>query len=92
MTLIPLDLLVLALATWRLAYLISTEDAPFNLMGRFRQRFPLGGGTACIKCVSVWAAAFWLLVWLTPAAPLVYVFALSGAALMLGTYTGSSQS
>lgn len=87
----PLDLLVLALATWRLAYLISKESAPFNIAGRFRERFPFGGGTACIKCVSVWCATFWLIVWLTPAAPLSYVFALSGAALMLGSYTGASQ-
>lgn len=82
------DLLILALATWRLAYLISKENAPFNLMGRFRTRFPLGGGSSCIYCVSVWCAAFWLILWQTPLRPLVYLFAISGAALMLATYSG----
>lgn len=84
------DFLILSVATWRLAHLISSESAPFNVMGRFRERFSLGGGSACIKCVSVWAAAALLLLWFTPLYPLVWVAALSGAALMLGSYTGAS--
>lgn len=84
------DFLILSVATWRLAHLISSESAPFNVMGRFRERFPFGGGSACIKCVSVWAAALVFGLWLTPLQPLVWVAALSGAALMLGSYTGAS--
>lgn len=91
MSLTPFDLLVLSLATWRLAYLITKESGPFHLAERFRARFPLGGLTTCLKCASVWCALFWLAVWQMPAAPVVYVFAVSGAALMLGTYIGSSQ-
>lgn len=86
-----LDLLVLALATWRLAYLISRENAPFNIMGRFRERFPLGGGVKCIYCTSIWTAVVMLLLWFTPLQPIVWVFAVSGGALMLGSYTGATQ-
>jgi hypothetical protein len=89
-TLSPFDFLILVIATWRLAHLISSESAPFNVMGRFRERFPLGGGSACIKCASVWTAAALLLLWFTPLNPLVWIAALSGAALMLGSYTGAS--
>lgn len=86
-----LDLLVLALATWRLAYLMAREDAPFHLMTRLRQRTTFGGLLDCIKCSSWWAALVMLLLWFTPLQPLVWVFAVSGAALMLGNYTGSTQ-
>ena len=85
-----IDLLVLSLATWRLAYLISRESAPFNIMGRLRDRFPLGGGTKCLYCMSVWAAALMLLLWHTPLQPLVWVAAVSGAALMLASWTGAN--
>ncbi len=88
MNLSPLDLLILALATWRLAYLVSRERAPFNIMGYLRDKFPLGGGTACMMCMSVWTAALMLVLWHTPAQPVVYVAALSGAALMLASWTG----
>ncbi len=91
MTLSPLDLIVLALATWRLAYLMAKEAAPFHLMTRLRQRTTFGGLLDCIKCSSWWAAGVMLLLWFTPLQPVVWVFAISGGALMLGTYTGSSQ-
>lgn len=84
----PIDLLILALATWRLAYLISKEDAPFKLMARFRTRFPLGGGTACIYCTSVWAGIGLYLLLLTPAYFIVYMLAASGGAMLLHRYTG----
>lgn len=92
MHLSPLDLLLLTLATWRAAYLVTKESGPFHLAAAFRSRFPLGGLTTCLKCASVWAAALMLLLWLTPLQPVVYVASISGAAIMLGNYTGSSQS
>lgn len=86
-----LDLMVLALATWRLAYLMAKEAAPFHLMTKLRQRTTFGGLLDCLKCSSWWAAAVMLLLWFTPLQPIVWVFAVSGGALMLGNYTGSSQ-
>lgn len=83
-----LDLLILTLAAWRLAYLITKESAPFNLMGRFREAHPNWKVLTCIYCCSVWTAALMYILWLTPLAPLVAILALSGGALMLATYTG----
>lgn len=86
-----LDLLLLALFCWRTAHLIASESGPFNLMGRFRSRFPLGGLTTCVKCASVWTAALGWLLWTfgsEAGQAVVIVGAVSGAALMLATYTG----
>lgn len=85
----PLDLLLITLAAWRLAYLITREDAPYKLAARFRARFPLGGLTSCIKCASIWTAAGMLALWHTPLQAGVVVLAISGGALMLASYTGA---
>ena len=84
------DLLILAAAAWRVAYLLTKESAPFNLMGRFRSWTTLGGMLTCIYCASIWTALLMLLLWLTPLQPLVYLFAISGAALMLASWTGAN--
>ena len=86
-----IDLLILAIATWRVAYLITKEDAPFKLMKRFRERHPDWGVFHCIYCASVWTALVLLIVWLIPYGQyVVTVFALSGAGLMLASYTGAN--
>jgi hypothetical protein len=49
-----------ALATWRLAHLLSEEDGPADVVVRLRTRVgtgPLGQLMDCFACVSVWAAA-----------------------------------
>jgi hypothetical protein len=84
------DLLIIALAAWRLAYLLTKESAPFNLMGRFRTRYPLGGLLTCIYCASVWTALLCMGLYLTPLAPVVWIFAISGGALMLASWTGAN--
>lgn len=86
----PFSLLVIALAAWRLAYLMAKEAAPFQLMTRLRAKTTFGGLLSCLYCSSWWAALVMLALWYTPLQPLVYVFAVSAAALMLGSYTGSS--
>lgn len=83
----PLDLLILSLATWRLARLLTKEDAPYQLMTRFRARFHLAV-LDCIYCTSIWCAIALYLLWQTPAAPIVIVLAISGGAMMLFRYTG----
>ena len=81
------DLLVLALATWRISYLIVYEDAPWRLMSRLREWNDLGGLLRCIYCTSLWVAVgCWLLMQVAPA--VVYVLAVSGGAMMLWRYTG----
>lgn len=84
------EFLLVTLATWRLAYLLAREDAPFRLMAKVRARWPLGGLLTCLYCTSVWAAIICYLTWLTPARPLIVVFAASGGALLLWRYTGGS--
>ena len=90
-----LDLLLLALFCWRTAHLITSESGPFNIVGRFRARFPLGGLTTCVKCASVWTAVLGWLLWTyggDAGHAVVIVGAVSGAALMLSTYTGAAHS
>ena len=85
----PLDLLILALASWRLAYLLTKEDAPFRLMARLRAITTFGGLLDCIYCASIWASIGCYLLWQTPLAPLVTILAISGGAMMLWRYTGA---
>lgn len=92
MNLSPPDLLLIALATWYLAYVVTKTSGPFEMMGRFRFRFPLGGLTACIVCAAPWLAAALYLLYRTPLQPIVVVLALAGAALMLGSFSGASHS
>jgi len=88
----PFDFVLLALAAWRLAYLLAKEDAPFKLMARIRQRTALGGLLTCIYCASVWTALLVFVLWQFEALRvIVTVAAISGLALMAGNYTGSSQ-
>ena len=90
LTLTPFDALILGLATWRIAYLAAKEAAPFGIMTRIRARTTLGGLLTCLYCMSVWAAALMLLLWHTPLQFLVWVAAISGAALMLASWTGAN--
>ena len=82
------DLIVLAFAAWRGAYLITHEDAPFAFMKKIRERWPLGGLLNCQYCASIWTAAICYGLMLTPLAPFVYVLAISGLAMMFWRYTG----
>lgn len=85
------DVLILTLACWRVAYLMAKEAAPFHLMAKLRARTTLGGLLTCLYCSSIWAAVAVLLLWHTPLQFVVWIAAVSGAALMLGNYTGASQ-
>lgn len=83
-----LDLLVLALATWRLAYMFALESGPWRVFERIRQKLPMGGLMTCIYCLSVWMAALTYVLWLTPGAALVWILAASGGAMLFWRQTG----
>lgn len=91
----PLDLLLLTLATYRLARLLTNEQGPGRIVGRMRNLFTANGSApgsmgelwTCIKCMSVWVA-FGVLALYIYAPVIVWGFAISGAALMLRSYTG----
>lgn len=90
---------VLGLAVWRVAYLLSHESGPFDLFGRLRRTLGArevvtGAWSAetvagklilCPLCLSVWLACFaYLLVSLTPWGwAVVAVLAASGLASAL---------
>ena len=76
-----------ALATWRLAHLLTEEDGPGNAITRLRGR--AGSGAAgelmdCFYCLSLWLAAPFALVvgGRRRETPVVWL-ALSGAACLL---------
>lgn len=83
-----IDLLIAALASWRLAYMLTHEDGPWQIFTRLRTRWPLGGLLTCLYCLNVWAALLCYGLLHSEAAVVVYVLAASGGALMLWRYTG----
>lgn len=82
-------LVILGLAAWRLAFLITQEDGPFNVFYRLRQRFPedghgrIGDLLNCVYCMSVWTALVCVWLWRTELQVLVWVLAASGGALLV---------
>lgn len=85
-----LDLLILALASWRLASLLVQEAGPLDVFARFRAHSTLAGLLDCVWCASVWTAAGMLLLWWIGGIAQVFVYALavSAAGLMLASFTG----
>lgn len=93
----PFDFLLYALAVWLTAYALVKLSAPFNVFGKLRtwaqadenaKAGSLGEMLTCIYCTGFWCAVGWYIIYLTPARPLVYPFALAGLALMLHRFTG----
>jgi len=89
MTLDLTSLIILALATWRGAYMLTSETCPFNVCVWVRKHLNLGGVLNCIYCTSFWVAILMLGLWYTDLYPLVYVFAITGGAMVMRSYTGA---
>lgn len=85
-----LNLLILALFAWRLAYMLVKEAGPLDVFTRLRAVTNLGGLLICVNCMSVWTALLGYLLLDTPFAPVVWVIAASGLALWGHKYTGWS--
>lgn len=85
----PLNLLILGLATWRLAYMLTgKEKGPYQILERLRKQTFFVHVLACIKCTSVWVAPILWVLLFTPLWVLVWWLAIGGLALMLHRYTG----
>jgi hypothetical protein len=83
------NLLTLALFSWYVAYVLVKTSGPFNMFGRLRAATTLGGLLECVYCLVVWVAAVgYLLLYVTPFAPVVYIGAVAGAAMLAHRYTG----
>ncbi len=83
-------LLIVSLATWRLACLLHAEDGPWAIFdrlrywaGTYREPQPfLGQLLGCFWCLSVWIGLLCGLIGYY-AWPVLLPFALSGAAILL---------
>ncbi len=52
-----MDFILCALAVWRISYLLSQEDGPFDIVVKFRKLFGqgfFGSLLDCFYCLSLW--------------------------------------
>jgi hypothetical protein len=81
------DGILAALATWRVSFLLTQEDGPWDVFARLRRAtansMP-GRALECLYCTSVWVAAP-IALWITPFGVrwVVTWLAISGAACLL---------
>ena len=98
-----MDYLILALATWRIASLITYEEGPFEVFERLRTlagvrsndygRYgtnELARGLICLWCCSTWIGALGALTywWNDSAIWLALPFALSAGAILVDELIG----
>lgn len=76
-----LDLLLLALATWRLTSLLVQETGPRNVFQWMRKHIPHGGLLECVWCCSVWCAALLVIMYGYVQWP-VWILAVSAGAIL----------
>lgn len=86
----PYDLLIIALATFYMAYAISATHGPWHAFEWLRGHLPLGGLTACLVCLSPWFAVVFYVLMFTPLYVAVDVLAIAGASVLLWRYTGAN--
>ena len=82
---VELEFLLVALATWYLAYAITSTHGPFKVFERIRKFTTLGGLLDCPICLSPWLALLMLVV---PFGVGIIALALAGAAMLLHGFTG----
>ena len=97
------ELLILVLATWRLASMFVSEDGPFDVFRRIRSLFGVthhdDGSVAqipdrtlaklftCMWCMSVWMAAAVYGLWFL-APVIVWILGLSGGVIIVERVRG----
>lgn len=89
-------LLLLGLASWRLASLLMRERGPFDVFGRLRTRLGVDRAGemgewqelfSCVWCLSIWTA---LILYVFRFPLLLYVLAASTIAIAIERYAGKS--
>jgi hypothetical protein len=88
--------IITSLAVWRLSYLFSNEDGPFNIIYLLRQKAAagfFGNLLSCFYCTSIWVALPFG-IWLGNTLILKFIMwlALSGAACLLQKATSKETS
>lgn len=84
----PLDLLVLALFAWYLAYVLIKTSGPFKIFERVRHVTTIGGVLECLWCLILWTAVLGYLLIHSPFAPMVYIGGAAGLGMIGHRYTG----
>ena len=80
-----IDLLIIGLATWYIAYAVTSTHGPFNVFERIRKVTTLGGLLTCPVCLAFWAA---LLLLLLPMGVVTQALGLAGGAMILHSWSG----
>jgi hypothetical protein len=86
----PLDLLLTSLASFYVAYAVSSTHGPFHAFAWLRANVSIGGLLECLVCLSPWAALLFLWLLTTPYSWIAWLFAAAGASVLLWRYTGGS--
>lgn len=84
----PLDLLVLSLFAWYVAYVLIKTSGPFKVFERLRRVTTFGGLLGCIWCLILWTSVLAYILLHSPFAPAVYIGAAAGLGMMGHRYTG----
>ena len=79
------DLLITALATWYVAYAVTSTHGPFNVFSTLRHKLPHGGLLDCPICLAFWAA---LILLLAPMGIVTQALAVAGAAMLMHGIAG----
>ena len=79
------DVLLIALATWYIAYAVTSTHGPFSVFDRIRKVTTIGGLLTCPVRLAFWAALVLLLV---PMGIVVQALAVAGAAMLLHGFAG----
>lgn len=85
------DLIVAALATWYISYIVTAQNGPFLIFARLRRVKQFGGLFSCIYCTSPYVAGgiYVVMRYTSWGAIPAQILAIAGAALMLRAYTGA---
>lgn len=85
----PLDYILIALATFYLAYSFTLLEGPFKVFTHLRFWLPLGGLTACIYCMALWVGLVCFVLYQTALQPIVAVCAIAGLGMAIFRITGA---
>ena len=79
------DLVIIALATWYVAYAVTSTHGPGGVFDWLRSHVKHGGLLGCPVCLALWAALVLLIV---PMGIVTQALAVAGAAMLLHGIAG----
>lgn len=85
---LPFDVLLLTLATFYAAYVLTSTSGPFDVFLKLRTRLPLGGLTKCLPCACIWFSFLFIIIHKI-SQDFIIVIAIAGACVLVWRYTGA---